>query len=79
MGNSLRHGQKTSKSGQDAAKLKEKRMAKTKAVGDADNRKKMTGRTRQGNHDSNTKQPKKNDRHQHGIEQAGQAGSKKKK
>ena len=75
MGDNLRHGQKTSKSGVKAAKVKEKRMAKTKAIGDAKNRKKLTGRDHQGNHDSATKQRKRHDdRHDHGIKSAGRAG-----
>ena len=69
--------QETSKSGVQAAKkqAKKKGIADGKQKGKA--RKELTGRDHQGNHDSKTKQPKKNDRHQHGIEQAGTAGSKK--
>ena len=43
----------------------------------AKNRKELTGRDHQGNHDSNTKETKRHDdRHDHGIKVAGRAGSK---
>lgn len=45
----------------------------------ADERKALTGRVRQGNHDSNTKAEKKGpkgDRHMNGVNQAGRAGKK---
>jgi hypothetical protein len=78
MGNEIKHGQKTIKSGEKAARKKEKRMARTDAIAGGKNRKKLTGRDHQGNHDSATKQTKRHDdRHQHGIAVAGAAGSKK--
>jgi len=67
--------QKTSKSSVNAAKKQKQKKDKADAIGTAKNRKTLTGRNRQGNHDSQTKQTKRHDdRHDHGIKLAGRAG-----
>jgi hypothetical protein len=67
--------QKTSKSSVKAAKKQKQKKDRADAIDGAKNRKKLTGRDHQGNHDSATKQTKRHDdRHDHGIKLAGRAG-----
>ena len=78
MGDNLRLPQKTSKSSVKGARKKAANMAKTKAIGDAKNRKDKTQRDHAGNHHNPLSGKKPNDRHQHGVQVlAGQAKRKK--
>jgi hypothetical protein len=67
--------QKTSTSSVNAAKKQKRKKDRAEAIGAAKNRKNLTGRDHQGNHDSATKQTKRHDdRHDHGVKVAGRAG-----
>ena len=69
--------QKTSKSSKVSAKKQKQKKDRADAIEAAKNRQDLTKRKRQGNHDSATKKTKRHDdRHQHGVEVAGPAGSK---
>jgi hypothetical protein len=72
--------QRTSKSSIEAAKTQAQKKASKDGKQKAQERKELTGRNHQGNHDSLTKPNKsgaKGDKHAHGIKQAGAAGSSK--
>jgi hypothetical protein len=67
--------QKTSTSSVNAAKKQKRKKDRAEAIGAAKNRKNLTGRNHQGNHDNATKQTKRHDdRHDHGVKVAGRAG-----